>query len=42
VGIPLFLSVLDAYNPRIKGLVPRPQGGMMGYDFASSIWVEEA
>lgn len=42
VGIPLFLSVLDAYNPRIKGLVPRPQGGMMGYDFAARIWVEDA
>jgi peptide/nickel transport system substrate-binding protein len=42
IGIPLFLSVLDAYNPRVKGLSPKPQGGMMGYDFAASVWLEDA
>ncbi|MCJ2182941.1 ABC transporter substrate-binding protein [Novosphingobium sp. 1949] len=42
VGIPLFLSMLDAYNPRVKGLRPMPQGGLMAYDFASHVWVEDA
>jgi peptide/nickel transport system substrate-binding protein len=42
VGIPLFISVLDAYSPRLKGLKPMPQGGMMGYDFAAHVWLDEA
>ena len=41
IGIPLFLSILDAYNPRIKGIRPMPQGGLMGYDFAAHIWIED-
>ena len=42
VGIPLFLSMLDAYNPRVKGLEPMPQGGLMAYDFAAHAWLEGA
>ncbi|WP_343526179.1 ABC transporter substrate-binding protein [Sphingomonas sp.] len=42
IGIPLFLSVLDAYSPRVKGLEARATGGMMGYDFAQHVWLEEA
>lgn len=41
VGIPLFLSMLDAHHPRVKGLKPMPQGGLMAYDFASHVWLEE-
>jgi peptide/nickel transport system substrate-binding protein len=41
IGIPLFLSILDAHNPRVKGLRPMPQGGLMGYDFAAHAWIED-
>lgn len=41
VGIPLFLSTVDAHNARVKGLRPMPQGGLMGYDFAAHAWIEE-
>ncbi|KQN36926.1 ABC transporter substrate-binding protein [Sphingomonas sp. Leaf407] len=42
VGIPLFLSLLDAHSPRVKGLRPMPQGGLMGFDFAAHVWLEGA
>jgi len=42
IGIPLFLSSLDAHNPRVKGLRPMPQGGLMGFDFAADAWMEGA
>ncbi|WP_238995798.1 ABC transporter substrate-binding protein [Sphingomonas solaris] len=41
VGIPLFLSLLDAHSPKVKGLRPMPSGGLMGYDFASHVWLDE-
>jgi peptide/nickel transport system substrate-binding protein len=34
--------MLDAYNPRVKGLEPMPQGGLMAYDFAAHAWLEGA
>lgn len=42
IGIPLFLSLLDAHSPRLKGLTPMPQGGLMGFDFAADAWLEGA
>ncbi len=39
VGIPLFLSSLDGYNKRLRGLSPIPLGGLMGYSFAEHVWV---
>jgi len=42
VGIPLFLSLLDAYSPRVKGLEAMPQGGLMAYDFAAHVWLADA
>ena len=42
IGIPLFLSLLDAYSPRVKGLKPMPAGGLMGFDFAAHVWLEDA
>ncbi len=42
VGIPLFLNMIDAYTPRVKGMASRSQGGLMGYDFASHVWLEDA
>ena len=40
IGIPLFISMLDAHSSKIKGLRPIPTGGLMGYDFAENIWLE--
>lgn len=42
VGIPLFLSLLDAYSPHVRGLKPMPTGGMMGFDFAAHVWLDDA
>jgi peptide/nickel transport system substrate-binding protein len=42
VGIPLFISTLDAYSPRVRGLRPMPEGGLMGHDFAAHVWLDDA
>ena len=42
VAIPLFLSSLDAHTSRLKGLLPNPLGGLMGYAFAENVWLEDA
>jgi peptide/nickel transport system substrate-binding protein len=39
IGIPLFLSGLDAHTDKLKGLKPIPTGGMMGFDFAENVWL---
>ncbi len=39
VGIPVFISLLDAHDARIKGLGSIPIGGLMGYSFADHIWL---
>jgi peptide/nickel transport system substrate-binding protein len=41
VGIPVFISLLDAHDSRIKGLGSIPIGGLMGYSFADHIWLED-
>ncbi|WP_134495300.1 ABC transporter substrate-binding protein [Microvirga pakistanensis] len=38
--IPVFMSNVDAVSPKLKGLVPNPLGGMMGYTFAEYAWLE--
>jgi peptide/nickel transport system substrate-binding protein len=40
IGIPFFMSSLDGYSKRLKGLAPIPLGGMMGYAFAEHVWLE--
>jgi peptide/nickel transport system substrate-binding protein len=40
IGIPLFISSLDAHSSRLKGLRPIPTGGMMGYNFAEHVWLD--
>jgi peptide/nickel transport system substrate-binding protein len=40
IGIPLFISMLDAHSSRLKGLRPIPTGGMMGYAFAEHVWLD--
>jgi peptide/nickel transport system substrate-binding protein len=39
IGIPLFISLIDAHVANLQGLRPIPTGGMMGYDFAESVWL---
>ncbi|WP_321957774.1 ABC transporter substrate-binding protein [Paraburkholderia bannensis] len=38
IGIPAFMSLLDAYDNRLHGLESIPTGPMMGYSFAESTW----
>ncbi len=40
IGIPLFISMLDAHSSKVKGLRPIPTGGLMGYGFAENIWLD--
>jgi peptide/nickel transport system substrate-binding protein len=40
VALPVFISALDAYDKRLKGLGSIPQGGLMGYSFAEYVWLE--
>ena len=41
VGIPVFISLTDAYDSRIKGYTPSPLGGLMGYSFCDQVWWED-
>lgn len=41
VGIPAFISLMDGYDRRLKGLYPVPLGGFMGYTFAEHVWWED-
>ena len=38
VGIPLFISLLDGYDRRLKGLYSIPLGGLMAYNFGEYAW----
>ncbi|WAJ39308.1 ABC transporter substrate-binding protein [Pseudomonas sp. GOM7] len=40
VGISQFNSSLDGRNAKLKGLVPHPLGGLMGYMFAEYAWLD--
>lgn len=40
VTIPVFISLLDGYDRRLKGWYPVPLGGFMGYAFAEHLWWE--
>jgi peptide/nickel transport system substrate-binding protein len=40
IGIPMFLSLLDAHTTKLKGLTAIPLGGMMGYNFGEHLWLE--
>lgn len=40
VGIPVFISLIDAYDRRLKGYQPIPIGGLMGYSFADHVWLD--
>ena len=40
IGIPVFISLIDAYDRRVKGFGSIPIGGLMGYAFAEHVWLE--
>ncbi|KMO11866.1 ABC transporter substrate-binding protein [Methylobacterium indicum] len=40
IGIPAFISNIDCYSSKIKGLHPIPTGGLMGYTFGEYAWLD--
>ncbi len=40
VAIPVFISLIDGHDRRLKGLYPVSLGGFMGYQFAEHVWWE--
>ncbi|MFA6444865.1 MAG: ABC transporter substrate-binding protein, partial [Sterolibacterium sp.] len=40
VGLPVFISLIDGYDKRVKGYGSIPIGGLMGYSFADKVWLE--
>jgi len=40
IGIPVFISLLDAYEKRLRGYGSIPIGGLMGYSFADNVWLD--
>ena len=41
VAIPAFISTIDGFDRRLKGLRPIPLGGFMGYRFGEYVWWDE-
>lgn len=39
IGIPVFISLIDAYDKRLRGYGSIPIGGLMGYSFADNVWL---
>ena len=39
-AIPVYISNVDAISNKLKGLLPNPLGGMMGYAFAEYVWLD--
>jgi len=40
IGLPVFLTILDAHTTKLQGLKPIPTGGLMGYAYAENVWLE--
>lgn len=40
IGIPVFISDLDAHSSHVKGLRPIPTGDLMGFNFAQNVWLD--
>lgn len=40
IGIPVFISGLDAHSDKLKGLRPMGTGSMMGYAFGEHVWLD--
>jgi len=41
VAIPTFISTIDGFDRRLKGMRPIPLGGFMGYRFGEFVWWDE-
>lgn len=39
-AIPMFIDYLDARSSKVRGLSPVPTGGLGGYNFADTVWLE--
>ena len=39
IGIPVFITLLDAHSEKLQGLKPIPVGGFMGNAFAEHVWL---
>lgn len=40
IGIPVFITLLDAHSAKLNGLKPIPVGGFMGNAFAEHVWLD--
>lgn len=40
IGIPMFLSSIDAHTTKLKGLGSIPIAGLMGFKFAENVWLD--
>ncbi len=40
IGIPVFISFLDGYSTKVKGMGSIPVGGFMGYMFSEHVWLD--
>ena len=40
IGIPVFMSFIDGFSSKLKGLGSIPVGGFMGYMFAEHVWLD--
>ena len=40
IGIPVFISLIDGYEKRLRGYGSIPIGGLMGYQFADNVWLD--
>ncbi|MDP2803061.1 MAG: ABC transporter substrate-binding protein [Phreatobacter sp.] len=40
IGIPVFISGLDAHSAKLKGLTPMGTGSLMGFAFAEHVWLD--
>jgi len=40
LGIPVFISFLEGYSTKVKGLGSIPIGGFMGFMFAEHVWLD--
>lgn len=40
IAIPVFISLIDAFDTRLKGMGSIPTGCLMGYSFAENVWWE--
>ena len=40
IGIPVFMSFIDGFSNKVKGLGSIPLGGLMGYMFSEHVWLD--